>query len=285
MSAGLIVDTAQLNSQKPFTAQGSSPLLSVAPVTQALGQQASFLESRAASTLQSAVFVSAKVPFALGINHDGLAIRREGEQQDTVVWKPQWDTISVPLTARLDDRTHAVLFRGGGERGSLLVGRLNDDAEPQGELQEMVVDAPRLGTASLTVASRRVLIAVDAANRENTVRKLYLASAEVPRVPAVSEALPITDDNPVTPTAIALRDGTTFIAYARGQVGSQSVVARLLDKKHGVLGPLLEISPKDKDAFGPELALDGDRVIALFIVRQGNNTELWAGGFDCTPGD
>lgn len=284
MSAGLIVDTAQLNSQKPFTTQGNSPLLSVAPITQALGQQASFLESRAASTLQSAVFVSAKRPFALGLNREGLAIRREGESQDTVVWKPQWDTVTVPLTARVDEHTHAIVVRGGGERGNILVGRLNDDAEPQGALQEMVVDAPKLGTPSLSVASRRVLIAVDAATRDGT-RKLYLASAEAPRVPAVSEVLPINDENMTNPGAIALRDGTTFVAYTRGPVGGQSVVARLLDKKRQLLGPALEISPAGKDAFGPELALDGDKVIVFFIVRQGNNNELWASSLECIPGD
>jgi hypothetical protein len=284
IASGLIIDTATLNSQKPFTTQGNSPLLSVAPVTQALGQRASFLESRAASTLQSAVFISAKRPFALGLNHDGLAIRREGELQDTVVWKPQWETVSVPLTARLEERSHAIVVRGGGERGAILVGRISDDAEPLGELQEMVVDAPRLGTPSLNVSSGRVLIAVDGATREN-VRKLFLASAEAPRVPAVSEVLPINDDNPTTPSALALRDGTTLVAYARGQTGSQTVAVRLLDRRRGLLGPVLEISPAGKDAFGPELALDGDRVVVLFVVRQNNNSELWAAAVDCIPGD
>ncbi|HEX2735915.1 MAG TPA: hypothetical protein VHM70_30150 [Polyangiaceae bacterium] len=284
MASGLIVDTVSLNSQKPYQSQGNSPLLSVAPVTQALGQQASFLESRAASTLQSAVFVSAKRPFALGSTHDGLAIRREGELQDTVVWKPQWDTFSVPLVTRLDEHTNAVVLRGGGERGSILVGKIDDDARPLGELQELVVDAPRLGTPSLGITSRRVLVAVDAAARDGT-RKLYLASAEAPRVPVLAEALPITDDNPTYPGAVALRDGSVLVTYTRGQVGSQSVAARLFGPKRQPLGGTIEISPKDKDAFNAELALDGDRVVILFVVRQGNNSELWATSLNCIAGE
>jgi hypothetical protein len=247
-----------------------------------MGQQLSFLESRAASTLQSAIFVPAKRPFAFGQNREGLSVRREGELQDEVIWKPQWETITVPASARLDEQSHVIALRAGGERGSIMVGKVSEAGRALGELQELIVDAQRVGTPTLTISSNKALVAFEALGRDQA-RKVYVAAGTLPNLPSMPVSFLSTPEAISAPSALALRDGSFVLAYTVGPLGNQHVTAQVFDSKRQPVGPELSLSPSGKDAYNAELALDGDRVVALYMVRQGNNNELWAVPLDCTP--
>lgn len=281
LAVGLVLDHKTLNAEKPFSNYQNSPLLSVTPVTQAMGQQLSFLESRAASTLQSAVYVPAKTPFAIGHNGVGVAIRREGEG-DEVLWKPQWETINVPATARLDDDTHILVIRAGGERGSILMAKMTEAGQPKGELQELAPGVSGLGLPSVAVSHERVVVSFDGSPRGEEQDHVYLASWA--RSELAGKAQPVLSfDEPVEAVAAAaLPNGFHLVQYTLGALTKQRVLARVISADGKPVGNPVLVSPEGKDAYAGEMMQAGDDALVVYMVRSGSNHELWATRLTCT---
>jgi hypothetical protein len=281
IAVGLILDVTTLNAEKPFSNYQNSPLLSVVPATTAMGQQISFYESRAASTLQSAVFVPASTPYAVGLSNGAVAVRRLDEA-DVVIWKPQWETINVPSTVRLDATTHGVALRAGGERGSILLGKLSETGEALGELQEVAPGTTRLGEPSILAAAGKVVVAFDGAPRGEQSEHIYLAVADAPKLPTNAQSVLTFEDDVSAVSGAAVQDGAFLVQYTRGAVGEQRVFGQVLDKELHPVDEPMEISPPGKDAYNGELFYDGEHVVAVYLVRNGLNHEFWATGLRCS---
>ncbi len=282
LAVGLVLDVGTLNAEKPFSNYQNSPLLSVTPVTLAMGRELQFLESRAASTLQSAVYVPAKKPFILGQNKFGVAVRREGEADD-VLWKPQWETINVPSTARVDADTHLVVLRAGGERGSILMAKVSEDGRAKGELQELAPGTTKLGLPTATTGRGRVVVAFEGAARATPDEQhVYLASWEGKELAGKAKAV-LHFDEPVTSVgAVPLPEGAHLVQYTLGALTEQRVLAQVISKENKTLGEPITVSPKGKDAYNGELIQVGDKVVISYMVRSGSNHEFWASTLTCT---
>ncbi len=280
LAVGLVLDTLTLAAEKPYSYSQNSPLLSVVPVTTAMGQRLEFLESRAASTLQSAIFVPARSPFAVGLSSGAVAVRLEGEA-DRVVWRPPWETISVPATARLDANTHAVVLRAGGERGSMLLGKLTEQGKPIGELREIAPGTDRLGQPTVTTSENKIAISFDAGLRGEPNRSAYLGISELPELPARAQPVLTFDDEISAVGAVALPNKHSFVQYTRGELTKQRVLGQVLDQDNQPVGDPIEIAPKGEDSYNGELYSDGSHILVTYLVRDGNNHEFWATSLKC----
>ncbi len=282
LAVGLVLDIKTLNAEKPYSNYQNSPLLSVTPVTHAMGSQLEFLESRAASTLQSAVYVPAKEPFIIGQNKYGVAVRRESEGDD-VLWKPQWATINVPSTARIDADTHLVVVRAGGERGAILMAKVSETGHAKGELQELAPGTTKLGFPTVTTGRGRVVVAFDGTDRSAPDEKhIYLASWTKTELSGKAKSV-LDFDEPVTAVgAVALPQGAHLIQYTLGELTEQRVLAQVVSKDNKPLGKPVLVSPHDKDAYNGELIQLGDHVLVSYMVRSGANHEFWATTLKCT---
>src|SRR5690606_16573704 len=156
-----------LGAEKRFSNHQNSPLLSVAPVTSAMGQQLEFLESRAASTLQSAVFVPAKTPYAFGLSSGGLAVRHDLQQGDLGRHKREWETINVPTIVQLGSELFGAVLRAGGERGDIL--QLTLDGSGNLPRKPFALDdkAYKVGLPAASVTNDEVLVAFAGSSRDN----------------------------------------------------------------------------------------------------------------------
>lgn len=277
-AVGIAVDPDTLSVEKTFSDYNKSPLLSVVPMV--LENPLTFRPSRAASTLQSAITIDATTPFAFGLSQSGLAIRRDTDLVDEVLWSTNWETVNVPSTVRIDPQTHAVALRAGGERGSLLVGKISEQGKPLGELAR--VDAPdeRVGPPSITAGTETLLLAFSSGSKllqEN----LYVARSSKSELPVEPRLILSSDSGAASPELVELSVGGYLIQYTQGKLGEQQVVARVLQPNLELHGEPLTLSKPEQDGHQGALFVRESDVYSFYMVRAPQNHELWATHVRC----
>ncbi len=283
LSVGLVIDPKTLGADKRFSNHQNSPLLSVAPVTSAMGQQLEFLESRAASTLQSAVFVPAKRPYAFGLSSGGLAVRHDLQQGDVVIHKREWETINVPTVVQLGSDLFGVILRAGGERGDLLQLTLDGSGKLENKPFALEHKAYKIGLPAAAVTDDEVLVTFAGISRDSTTKSIYVASAKAPELPQKATLVRSTKEGMESPGIVGL-DGGYLLQYTEGELGKQRVVAQILDADLRPQEDIISISPEGKDAYDGTLAKAGPHLVVAYLVRNGTNNELWATTLGCkTP--
>lgn len=277
-AVGVRVNPSTLEVEKTFSDYNKSPLLSVVPMI--MDTPLTFRPSRAASTLQSAIAIDATTPFAFGLSQNGLAIRRDTDLVDEVLWSTDWETINVPSTVRVDAQTHAVAFRAGGERGSLLVGKISEQGKPLGKLVDVPAPDERVGIPSITAGEQALLLAFssgDARLKEN----LYVARSSKTELPVEPQLVLTLDSGASAPQLVELSAGGYLLQYTEGKRGEQRVVARVLQPNLQLHGSALVLSKPEQDGHQGVLYERGNDVFGFYMARVAQNHELWATHVRC----
>lgn len=276
---GQEIDTETLEVYEPFTEVGSSPLSSVVPFTHT--GSTPFGVSRAATTLQSQVLIDARVPFPVGLNQQGLATK--AGSTDTQLWPSKFENISVPSVATQRDGSFVLAFRAGGERGELTLGLLTPSGVPRGNLSVVRVPAERLGVPSVTSSDTQLLVALDGDTSATSRAEsgVFVAVSTFPKLPTEAKRLSSSDPTATSPVAVALKDDHLLVQWTTGAVGRQQIVAQVYDSALAAVSAPITLSPSAKDAHSAVTVFNGERALSVYMVRSGENHELWATSLSC----
>ncbi len=282
-AVGLVVDPKTLVASRVFSDYSKSPLVSVTPM--AAEGEPQFLFERAASALQSARTIAATPPFTLGLLHGKLAVRSEENPIAETIWNSPFESFTVPQSVRLDAKRHAVALRGGGERGSVLVGTLQESAKPLGALVAVEAGVARVSEPYIAVATpgsdvARVAV-VFAGGEESATEQLWLAQATPPELPARAERLSVGSAPLYEPSVGALTDGSFLVQWAEGSPGAQTIRLAHVSPELEARGEVLQISGPGVDARDGVLFVSKRGVLSVYMVRNGQNHEMWGASLLC----
>jgi hypothetical protein len=278
-AVGVTLDPESLRIEKLFSEFQNSPLLSVTPMTQV--GNLNFRTTRAAATLQSSTALNVGKPFAFGWTRDGFAIRRDSAAQDEILWKSAFTTANVPAVARFDATSFLFALRAGGDRGSLLLGKLLENGSAGSELLPVKFPEGRLGVPTLRIGPTFTLATFTLGNSELR-GDVYLAHAPVPKIPEAAELVLQTRDGVFSPEAIELSPDSFVLQYTRGEPGNQQVVAQTytfngMQKQ----GTELLVSPSNVDAHAGSIWRHQKGFLSLYAVHTDQAYALWATRIDC----
>lgn len=281
LALGLTVSAANLSSSVVARSDDPSPMLSVVP--RATGGEPEFLIERAASRLQTARAVPAREPFAIGLR--GKTIAARVDKQDRDLWPSPWETLSVPEVTRLDETTHVVAVRGGGQRGSILLGKVSERGEAQGDLVALELQAARVGEPALAVGAKQVLVATDG-GPDHELGQLFVGLSPREELPKSAERVAAVSAPASAPSITALPSGGFFLQWTEGPLGNQRIRGRVFDANLDARGETFTLSPSGADAHHGVSTWVGDRILTAYFVRlPNNNHELWAGVLGCTTSE
>jgi hypothetical protein len=281
LALGLLVSPANLSGTILARQDDPSPMLSVVPSMRA--GQPEFLVERAASRLQTARAVGATEPFAIGLR--GKTIGARVDKQDRDLWPSPRETLSVPEVARLDESSHVVAVRGGGQRGAVLLGKVSEQGQAIGDLAPLQVDAARVGEPSLGVGEKHILVAIDG-GPNSELGQLFVGQAERPALPKSAKRVSGVTEVASVPTITALPSGGFFLQWTEGPLGGQRIRGRVFDASFEARGETFTLSEPGADAHHGVTTRVGERLLAVYFVRlPSNNHELWANALTCTTSE
>jgi len=277
LAVGITIDPISLAVSRVFTESQSSPLWSVLPVNE---EKLAFHTNRAASTLRSTTTIPSRPPLAFGLGRDGLAVRGPDDVVDRLLWKADWDTVSIPEIDNVSEQLYMTALRAGGERGSILLGKIAADGSAQGELQALAGLEGRLDSPSLFVTSEQVYVAV-AAGAGSSKDTLYVATTSSPDLPKSATEVMKVSEGITSARLTSVADGKLLLQYTEGAIGDQRVVARVLDQQLKPEADLLELSPSGRDAYEGTVVNHQGTLLSLFFVRHQHGHELWLARLQC----
>lgn len=278
VAAGVTVDRETLGVTRLHSDNQTSPLWSVTPVVG--GSDVKFRVSRAASTLRSTVSLPTNPPLFFGLNREGLAVRGDADLIDRLVWKTDWDTVSVPDVALLDQGVVLVALRAGGERGKTLLGKISPSGGPLGELHVLDTGAVRADPPALLVTDQHILVSY-AGGDKPTRDTVYVAISGRPELPSRPQAILRVEQGLVGPSVAALPGGAFAVQYTVGIAGKQQVMGALLDSDLKRQGESFVLSPAGRDSYeGVAVSVD-EQLFSFYFVRQEYGHELWLTRLKC----
>ncbi len=272
VAAGVTVDTETLAVTRLHSDNQASPLWSVTP--RPSSSEVAFRVSRAASTLRSTASLPTTPPLFFGLNREGLAVRGDADLTDRVVWRSDWDTISVPDVAALDQGVTVVTFRAGGERGKILVGKISPQGQPLGELQTIDSGSHRIEPPSLLVTDRQVVVTY-AAGDKPTRDKLFVAASPRSALPTNPKEVLRVEQGIISPSLASVPGGGYAAQYTFGVAGKQQVATVVLSESFQPQGEPLTVSPEGRDAYEGLAVGQGHSLFSFYFVRQEFGHELW----------
>jgi hypothetical protein len=279
IASGLTLDAESLAIDRLYTDNQTSPLWSVTPVVSGSNPaDVKFRVSRAASTLRSTVTLATVPPLFFGLNREGLAVRGDADLIDRLVWKSEWDTISIPDVAALAQGVSLVTLRAGGERGKILLGKVSPTGQAIGELSTLTTGSVRIEAPSLLVTEKQILVTY-AAGDKPLRDKVFIATSSHSSLPTTPKEV-FQAEGVVAPTLA--RVGDVFaLQYTRGVAGKQEVVTTVLDSSLERQSEPLVVSPVGRDAYDGVIVNQGGALLSVYFVRQEFGHELWASKLVC----
>ncbi len=273
---GLTLNPENLEVSAPFSDYATSPIASVVPME--VNGQVEFAVSRAASTLQSQLMLEASPPFPVGMTQDGFASRTGSV--DEVLWSTDFDHISIPSVVRMNDGTFVVAFRSGGGRGNISMGVITPNGKAKGDLHAVDNSASRVGVPAVTTDGQRLLVAFDSGPKHHP-NGLFVGVSRAPAMPASAKSVLESEDGAASPTAIGLARDHVLLQWTRGAPGRQNVVAQVYSPQLVPASPEISVSPTAKDAHSGVVIGTGSGALSVYMVRNGENHELWASTLTC----
>lgn len=278
IAAGITMDPATLATTPHYSDNQNSPVWSVAPVT--IGGELKFQTSRAASTLRSTTTLPTQQPLVVGLNRDHIAGRTANDVVDRLIWKSDWETITTPDWVQLDTDSFAVAFRGGGERGKVLVGKLNGTGKPLGPLSPIASPAPRVEAPFITLQEKQLLVTF--AGGDKPLRdKVLVATSKRSELPSQARELLTVKEGVTLPQLMTLADGGLALQYTRGAAGKQQVWVQVYSTELSPVGEPFVVSPTGKDAYEGYAFQHERQTFVLYFVRHSQGQELWVTSLAC----
>ena len=281
---GVTIDPATLATNTVFeqTVTGSTTL-SVVPLVRSGALE--FVVDRADANLSSARTVDAAKRFTLGVTGDAIS-RIVGSTTD-VVWprSAQGSQMTTPRIAAIPGSGYAVVFREGGQEGSILVGAVHEDGSKSTELTPIKASVALVGTPAVSASAGGALVAFAGKAAATDPWHIELAVARSPDLPLESRPFTLPAGGPggeaISPAVEALEDGRFLLQWTEGSMGNHAVRAQLLTADLVCMGDPVTLSSADQNAGQGALWLKGSRALALFLVQKEASHELWGASLTC----
>lgn len=280
---GLTIDPTTLTTNAVFeqTVTGSTTL-SVVPLVRSGTLE--FVVDRADANLSSARTVDADKRFTIGVTGDAVS-RILGTTTD-VVWprSAQGSAMTTPRIAPLASKGYAVVFREGGQEGSVLLGTVHEDGSKLTELSAIKVGAALLGTPAVGTSADGVLVAFAAKGKAEEPWHVELAAGKSD-APLEAHPFALPPGGPggeaISPAVEGLGDGRFLLQWTEGSAGNRAVRAQLVTADLVCMGDPVTLSTPDQNAGQGTLWLKGNRALALFLVKKDASHELWGASLRC----
>jgi hypothetical protein len=219
-------------------------------------------------------------PLFFGLNREGLAVRGDADLVDRLVWKSDWDTISVPDVAASEQGVTVVTFRAGGERGKIVIGKISPQGQPLGDLQPIDSGSYRIEPPSLLVTDRQVVVTY-AAGDKPTRDKLFVATSASSELPTNPKEVLRMEQGIMSPSLASVPGGAYAAQYTFGVAGKQQVATLVLSNSLEPRGEPLIVSPEGRDAYEGLAVGRGHSLFSFYFVRQEFGHELWLTRLTC----
>lgn len=279
-AAGLVLNLATLDQSAVFDEAGERALLGVVPIR---AEPLAFAADRESGELGSPHSLDGNPGAALGFVRRGLATR-VGDEPANLVWPTPDVPRTEPRVARVGER-HAVVFRQGGQAGSLFVGWLDAKLHALGDLSP-IEGCPRLlGTPALGARANTAVAAFAARDNEQEPWRVRLARLSPEKPPRVSAEFSHPQDGAgngaIAPTLTALGREHWALQWTQGKSGQYRVAVQALGADFAPLGAPVPSSPKGASAGQGSIWVTGERALSLYVLTVGGRDELWGTVLQC----
>jgi hypothetical protein len=283
---GLTVDPTSLAVNTAFeqTVSGSTTL-GVVPLVRSGVLE--FTVDRAGGALASPRTVDAPKRFSLGATGEGIA-RSVGSTTE-LVWPRDTSgknaSITTPRVASIAGTRYAVVFRQGGQDGSVAVGWVREDGTKLSDLRAVKTDATLVGTPAVSADEHQALITFAGKAAATDPWHVELATAPDGALPEQSKPFTLPASGPggeaISPASEPLGDGRFLLQWTEGSAGNRAVRAQVLSAKLESVGEPVTLSTADQNAGQGALWSNGKQVLALFLVKKEASDELWGATLKC----
>jgi hypothetical protein len=281
---GLTIDPVTLTSNAVFeqTVTGSTTL-SVVPLVRSGTLE--FVVDRADANLASARTVDAEKRFTIAVTGDAIS-RIVGSTTD-VVWprSAHGSAMTTPRIAPIAGGGYAMVFREGGQEGSVLIGSVREDGSKLTELSQINVNAALVGTPAVGTSADGVLVAFAAKGKVDEPWHIELAAGKSPEAPRDAHPFALPAGGPgseaISPAVEGLGDGRFLLQWTEGSAGNRAVRAQVVTADLVCMGDPVTLSGADQNAGQGTLWLKGNRALALFLVKKNASDELWGVSLRC----
>jgi hypothetical protein len=281
---GLTIDPLTLTANTVFeqTVTGSTTL-SVVPLVRSGTLE--FVVDRTDAKLSSARTVDAEKRFTIAVTGDAVS-RVVGSTTD-VIWprSAQGSAMTTPRIAPIAGKGYAVVFREGGQEGSVLIGSVREDGTKLTELSEIKGNAALVGTPAVGTSGDGVLVAFAAKAKADDPWHLELAAGTSSDAPRDAHPFTLPPGGPggeaISPAVEGLGDGRFLVQWTEGSAGNRAVRAQLLTADLVCVGDPVTLSNADQNAGQGTLWLKGNQALALFLVKKDASHELWGASLRC----
>jgi len=178
-----------------------------------------------------------------------------------------------------------VVFRQGGQDGTIFAGWLKEDGSKLSELGTVKTDATLVGTPTISASDAVSLVAFAAKAAASDPWHVELATASGRSLPEHSSSFSLPPNGPggeaISPAGEALPGDRFLLQWTEGSAGNRAVRAQLLSRDLVAVGDPITLSTPEQNAGQGALFTDGQRVIALFLVQKETSHELWGASLKC----
>jgi hypothetical protein len=279
-AAGLVLELSTLDQTSVFDEAGERSLLGVVPTGP---EPLSFSADRDGGQLSSPRSLDVSPRTVIGFTKSGLATR-VGDEAASELWRAPDLPRTEPRIARVGEK-HAVLFRQGGQAGSLFVGWLDQSLQALGDLRNIEGCPSLLGTPTLAAGKAEAVAAFASRDSEQQPWRLRLArlSPEKPARVSAEFVNPAegAGNGAIAPTLKALGNERWALQWTQGSSGQYRVFVQALASDLTPLGAPVPSSPKGASAGQGSIWVVGERALSLYVLTVGGRDELWGSVLTC----
>lgn len=283
-AVGLTLDPVTLDAARAFSEGGTQRLFGVLPSSR--GSAVAFTTSRATGAEGNGGVVELPTGVAhLSAGSRGVEVRIGKER--ALVWSDAASAQNTsPRGEPLGSAGALVTWRRGGLSGDVVVGLLGPKGEARGAVAKVTSAAEEFGTPSLTVGAEEALVSFASRAGPDAPWRMELARAPLGQLPAaarpfVPEGLSESAST-ISPAAVALPGGGWLLQWTQGENGKHRVWLQTLDRTLAPVGAPFAAAPADAESGqGAPWAGPEQRAAAFYIVRAGQQWELWGTALEC----
>jgi hypothetical protein len=232
--------------------------------------------------LKNARTINAIPRITIGVVDRGFAQWTRGTTPQLVWEGDGTQPISEPRVASVPGVGHAITFRRGTQAGAIVFGWMGLDGTAKTPLSVLETDALK-GNPTVAQGDSGILVAFAARATKDSPWGIRLAQAAAGKVPATVQVFqpPNTSGSLISPAPVGLAGGRWLLQWTEASAGSYQVRVLVLGPDLRAIGEPTTISPTGLNAGQGALWANSDRVVALFIVSQGQTREIWGAALTC----
>lgn len=281
IARGLLVNAATLDVTAVHEDAGEGSLLAVVP---SFAPELRFRNRRVGDALEAPRALDGTSDVELGFTSAGL-VKRVATGEPELLWPGAFQHSTAPRAARATSAGYGLIFRRGGQSGSLWLGWLDRAVRARGRLTELPTGTRFVGTPVAAGNAFGLLIAFAGRAYDNEPYQLHVARAPYGGAPEPIQHVRTPEASlergAIAPALASFGPEEWVLQWTEGDAGRYQVRVQRLDAQLAPVGAALVVSPKGASAGQGGLAVQGQRVVSYFVLNVGGKDELWGATLEC----